>query len=274
MTKALQFVRVSRAWNGVIVSASVALGALFGENFRFTPVAMACLSGFLVASGGYAINDYFDYAVDLINKPTRPIPSGRLTRREALALSLALAIAGIILAWFISRPSFLLALAATGLLLIYSHSLKRTPLAGNISISVLCGTALLYGGASVSSMDSALVPAGFALLFTLGREILKDVEDMEGDSASGAQTIPILWSARNSILLATSVYLVLIALSPLPYIAGLYGLRYLLAVVTVVDLPLLAVIVYSWKSGANYRLTNIVLKVLMVLGLVSLYMAS
>ncbi len=272
--KVLQFLRVIRVWNGVIVSASVALGALFGEEIRFAPVAMACLSGFLVASGGYAINDYFDYAVDLINRPTRPIPSGRLTRREALALSLILAIGGIILAWFVNKASFLLALSAAALLFIYSHSLKRTPLAGNLSISVLCGTALLYGGASVSSMGSALVPAGFAFLFTLGREIFKDVEDVEGDSASGAQTMPILWSAGSSILLATSVYLVLIALSPLPYVTGFYSLRYLLTVVIAVDLPLLAVIFYSWKSGANFRLTNTLLKALMLLGLVSLYLAT
>jgi geranylgeranylglycerol-phosphate geranylgeranyltransferase len=272
--KALQFLRVSRVWNGAIVSASVALGALFAESFQTAPVVLACISGFLIASGGYAINDYFDHAIDSINKPTRPIPSGKVTRRETLMLAFGSAIGGVIVAWFINNTSFLLALAAAVLLFIYSHSLKRTLLAGNVSISLLCGTALLYGGASVSNLHSALIPAGFAFLFNLGREILKDVEDVKGDAEEGAQTMPILWSGRGSIFLATSLWLVLIVLTFLPYAAGRYGLPYLLTVVVVVDLPLLAIIGYSWTSRANYGRANTLLKLLMVLGLLSLYMAT
>ncbi len=271
--KIIQLLRIGRAWNSVIVFASVFLGAVFaGVISPLAPVMLACFSAALIASGGYSINDYFDYKTDLINRPSRPIPRGKVRRAEALFLSVFLTGAGIIIAHFVSRNSGLVAICAATFLILYSYILKRVVLIGNLVVSLLCGLVFLYGGLSVGKISPTLIPAAFSFLFHLGREILKDVEDLEGDKENGASTVPICLGVRSAIIFSTSIYLSLIVMTPLPYLMGIYSLKYLIAVIVTVDFPLMLLLFYTWRPDANYRYVNTLLKVIMPLGLLSLYL--
>lgn len=270
--KIAQLLRVSRVWNSVIVFASVFLGALFaGMTSPPISVILACFSAALIASGGYSMNDYFDYKIDLVNKPSRPIPRGELKRIDVFFLSVFLTGVGITMAHLISRNSGFVAICAAMFLFLYSYILKRLALIGNLVVSLLCGLVFIYGGMSVGKTSPTLIPAIFSFLFHLGREILKDVEDLEGDRKSGARTVPIWLGVRNSILFSTIIYIALIAMTPLPYLIGIYNLKYLISVIAVVDLPLTILFLYTWRSNANYALVNTLLKVVMPLGLLSLY---
>jgi len=271
--KIAQLLRVGRAWNSVIVFGSVFLGAVFaGTVSPSIPVMLASISAALIASGGYSLNDYFDYRTDFVNKPSRPIPRGDLARAEALLLSIFLTGMGIIIAHFIGRDSGLVAVCAAILLFFYSYILKRVALIGNLVVSCLCGLVFLYGGLSVGKVTPTLVPAAFSFLFHLGREILKDVEDLEGDRKTGATTVPIWLGVRTSILFSTFIYAGLIVATPIPSVLGIYNLKYLVAVIVLVDVPLVLVLLYVWRPHANYAFVNKSLKVVMPLGLLSLYL--
>jgi geranylgeranylglycerol-phosphate geranylgeranyltransferase len=267
------FLKVIRVGNGIIVVASVYLGALFaGVLGPSASLLLACLSAFLIASGGYSINDYFDYATDSINKPLRPIPRGELRRDEVLVLSLILMGTGVAIAQFIGRGSGVVAVCAAVLLFLYSYRLKRLALAGNLVVSLLCGLVFLYAGLSVGELVPVLIPSVFSFLFHLGREILKDVEDMEGDRKTQVCTIPIRWGVRTAVLSSTLIYLSLMALTPLPYLVDLYRLRYLVAVILAVDLPLALVITHTWKPHPRWGHVSTVLKIMMPVGLLALYL--
>lgn len=269
----LYFLRLIRIWNSLLVLASVFIGILFaGVLSPAAPVVLACVSAFLIASGGYGVNDYFDYRIDLVNKPLRPIPRGDLKRMHALVVSLLLMGAGIVIAHLISGELGLVAAATAGLLILYSYVLKRLVFVGNLVVSLLCGLVFVYGGMSVGKIGPTLVPAAFSFLFHLGREILKDVEDVEGDRKGGAHTIPVRSGRRLAIILSTLIYLLLIALTPVPYATGMYSWRYLISVVVLVDVSLMLTTIYVWRRDANYGTANRVLKLIMPLGLLSLYL--
>ena len=269
----LSFLKLIRIWNSLLVLASVFIGVLFTETLSpAAPIVLSCVSAFFIASGGYGVNDYFDYRIDLVNKPLRPIPRGDLKRMHAVVVSLLFMGTGVVIAHFISGRLGLVAAAAAGLLILYSYVLKRLVFVGNFVVSLLCGLAFVYGGMSVGKIGPTLVPAAFSFLFHLGREILKDVEDVEGDRKGGAHTIPIRFGRRSAIILYTLIYLLLIALTPFPYLRGIYSWRYLISVVVLVDLSLILTIMYVWRRDANYGIANRVLKLIMPLGLFSLYL--
>lgn len=165
----------------------------------------------LIAAGGYIINDYFDINIDRINKPEKLVVDKSIKRRWAILLHLFLSFAGFALsaylAWQIN--SILLFLLNTGciiLLWLYSTSLKKKILVGNIAISLLTSWVILvlYLALDSSYLVSnrhtllqifkfAVLYAGFAFIISLIREVIKDMEDIEGDQRYGCRTMPIVW---------------------------------------------------------------------------------
>jgi len=174
----------------------------------------------LIAAGGYVINDYFDLNIDQVNKPNKNVINRVIPRRWAIALHLLLSALGLMatiraVGW--GKAYLILANAAVVLLLwLYSTSLKKKLLIGNILISVLTAwSVLILFFAQVPFSDAfgvqderttkffrvAFLYAGFAFVLTLIREAVKDVEDMEGDRRYGCKTLPIVTG-----LVATKVY--------------------------------------------------------------------
>ena len=232
----------------------------------------ALLSGCLISAGGYAINDYFDLEIDKINKPSRPLPQDKMRARSALVFSIILFLTGIFVSLFIKNIAFILAVIAAALLIIYSYKLKRTPLFGNLLVSLVCGLAFIYGGVVGGDFRLSLIPAGFAFLFHLGREILKDIEDLKGDISSGAKTLPVVSGVNISLLLATIVFSGLIFLTFVPYYLKIFPILYLI-IVLVMDLLLFYVMISMWRdqSKKNLGMLNGILKLGMILGLTAIF---
>ena len=266
----LALVELVRPLNVVIAFVSVLLGGwMSGARGVSFSLLMAGASGALIAGAANALNDLCDEEEDRINRPGRPIPSGRVTRREAMIASGALFVVGWGLAGWVGTALLVLALGVSILLILYDFRLKRITLWGNLAVGFAGGLAFVYGGLAVGRPIGALVPAGFACLFHLGREIVKDAEDISGDREAGAMTLPVRWGPRTTVACASGTFGLLIPLTFVPFWLGLYGWLYLVIVVLGVDLVLVYVILSMWRdhSPSNLRRVSIVLKADMIVGL-------
>jgi len=166
--------------------------------FPFLDVFFVFLVVFFVSGAGNAINDFFDIKIDSINRPERPIPSGRAGAKEALYFSYLLFALGTILAFSINPVCGFIALFNSLLLIFYSKTLKSTPLFGNLSIGYLTGSTFLFGASvfGVQGLEVLFVLFLLAGLAITAREIVKDIEDMEGDRQEGADTLPLRIGAK------------------------------------------------------------------------------
>ena len=159
---------ILRPVNCALTFASVLLGGWLGSHTLSPTLLIAGLSASLIMAGGNVLNDLRDREADRINKPLRPLPSGRLPARIGRLLAVLCTALGLALAFLLPRPATLVAAFAVTALVAYNVHLKGIPLLGNLLVSLLCGLSFLYGGAAVGNAPQALIPAAFALLYHLG----------------------------------------------------------------------------------------------------------
>ncbi|RYY84611.1 MAG: ubiquinone biosynthesis protein UbiA, partial [Chitinophagaceae bacterium] len=191
-------------------------------NPEVPPVRLAWLiaASVFIAAGGYVINDYFDLNIDQVNKPDKNVINRYISRRWAIFWHWLLSSAGLLATVFavgFHKSYLILANAVVILLLwLYSTSLKKKLLIGNIVISALTAWTILilffaqvsfsaaFGvqdAATVKYFRIAFLYGGFAFVLSLIREAIKDVEDLEGDRRYGCRTLPIVTG-----VVATKVY--------------------------------------------------------------------
>ena len=277
MKKVFSYLKLTRPQNNFIAAISVLVGAaISGEVESWGKVFFACISAFFISAGGNSINDFFDLEIDRINKPNRPLPRGEISPFSALRFSISLFLLGILLSFWVKPLSVLVAFVACGLLIVYSSHFKRKLLWGNLTVSLVSALAFFYGGIATRDFRLSLIPAAFALLFHLGREVLKDVEDLKGDTFSGASTLPIRLGVDFSLGFCTLVFSLLMVLTVFPYIFHIFSFLYLLLVIMGVDLVIIYVIWSMWHnpSPSNlHRLSNL-LKADMLLGLATIYVGK
>lgn len=237
------FVTLSRPLNVVSAGLLTFVGAFVaGGAFEAASSTLRAVGAtFLAVAAGNAINDYFDREVDAINRPNRPIPRGLVSPREALGFSVACFLLAVGLA--ITLPVVAVAIALVNLvaLVLYTEFFKGTPGVGNAVVSYLGGSTFLFGAAAVDALGSSA--ASLALLAgiaTFTREVIKDVEDIEGDSAEGLKTLPLVVGERIALLIATAALLIAVVASPLPFLLGAFGEVYIALV-----LPADAVMMYA-----------------------------
>ena len=235
------FFRLARPLNGLIAFISVILGAFLakgGINPLDNVMAVA-VAAFLLLSAGNALNDFCDVEADRINKPFRPIPSGQIKRRSALAFAIVLFVIGTGLGLYVNWLAFLVACIVSGLLALYTLRLRRLLLAGNILIGVLTGLTFISGGIAVNVIGGAIIPAVFAFLFTAGREVIKDIQDVKGDDMSGLSSLAVKWGRRRAMYVSFIFLALVILASPWPYFLDIYSVYYFICVVLGVDLVLI-----------------------------------
>lgn len=271
--KIIAGIEVIRPFNGVIAAVSVLIGAALTKQGITHTVWLAILSCFLITGGGNAINDIADKDIDRVNRPERPIPSGRLSGKEVVILSLFLCILGIALAGLASFQLLKMAILVTILLFLYSFSLKRRGLRGNIAVAFLGGLPFIYGGISVKYITPTIIPFILAFFLHLSRELVKDIEDMEGDRRY-ARTFPLVYGIKKTIKLVNTLVVILIAFSFFPYIASIYGLPYLVAVLLLVNIPLAVLLYLINRNSISFSRASKLLKSTMLGGIVALLLAG
>ena len=273
----IAYVELLRPINGLIAFISVFLGAVFANGSFTSNTLIVAISAFLVLSAGNAINDFCDYQIDGINKPMRPIPSQRIQRQHALIFSLILLLIGLLLGFFTGSIQAIVIVTIVSItLFLYAVWLKKTPLIGNVVVGALTGVTFIAGGVTVRSMKGTIVPAAFAFLFTTAREIIKDIEDIEGDVALGVGTIAVRWGKQVAALVASVFMLALIFFSLVPYLLGLFSWIYLVMVTVGVDFVLIFLLVQLWRDTSKENCAKIQqwMKLDIFVGLFTIYLGS
>ena len=240
---ALAYLELARPLNGMIAFISAWLGGIFASsgstaNLLDIRLLLVSIASLLLLSAGNAVNDYCDYNIDRVNRPQRPLPSGRIQRRHALIFATVLIILGIYLGTRINKNATGIAVLVSAALVSYAFWLKRTVFVGNLVVAGLTGLTFISGGVAIDSVQGTLVPAIFAFLFTAAREIIKDLEDIEGDRKNKIRTLAI-HNPRLAVRTALGFMGLVVLFSPIPYLLGWYSWHYLFAVVIGVDVVLI-----------------------------------
>lgn len=256
------FLALLRPGNGVVASAAVVAGALAGSGpsaLEGTPllrVALGCAAAFSFIGAGNALNDFFDREIDKKGHPERPVPSGRVTPRAALTVSAALFAVALAIGAYLS-PGALAVVATSALIMMaYEKGLKAAGLPGNAAIAYLSGITFLFGGVVVGAPYAALPLAALAFLASLGREVAKDIEDMEADA--DRRTLPQRVGVRRAGLVSAAGTAAAVALSPVPFFPlGQFGILYL-AVIGAADATFIyAASVVGASPGRSQRLSKV-----------------
>ena len=268
--------------------------ATFGlDDLQFN---MLLAASFLIAAGGYVINDYFDINIDSINRPEKQVVERVIKRRWAMVWHVLFSLSGWVLSLILSKqlqnpfPAFFNT-AAIVLLWFYSTDFKKKLLIGNVVISLLTAWVILvlyvseaglglYPGKS-AQMDyvtdiykSAILFGGFAFISSLIREAVKDLEDMDGDARYACRTMPIVWGVRSTkIYIGVWLIVLISALAALAVYFVLHGRweisLYLLLMVTT---PAVLVVkrLGQAQSADDYTKLSRLIKVLMLTGTLSM----
>lgn len=246
----------------------------------------------LITAGGYVINDYFDIKTDLINRG-KVIVGTKIPRRKAMMLHNVLNITGVAAGFYLSaREGFIwmgiLFLIVSGLLYFYSASYKRQFLVGNLMVAVLTAMVpmlvvifeapVLYQYYAINAVkipDLSIIFywvggfAIFAFLTTLAREIIKDIEDFEGDVAYGRNTVPVVIGILTSKIVTVCLLFVTLLMLYLVWFIYLNDFITLIYITVAVAIPLVYVIFQIIFSQSRKQLHSAsrIMKIVMLTGI-------
>lgn len=247
----------------------------------------------LIASAGYIINDYFDVPIDIVNKPHKVFITKGISKKSALIFYLVMNVVAVLLSMRLSiLLSSLLPMICVSisilLLFLYSAFLKKSFLMGNILVSGITASALpgLFmiveqrSGIPASTFyylqTATLLYTGFAFLLSFIREVIKDMEDLEGDKLNGGHTMAIVLSegvVRNILVLNLVCMLILLAVIQ-PYLWGVNLWTRILSgyIILLVMIPLIAIMqkVFKAKACADYNRLSGNIKIVMLMGILSM----
>lgn len=214
---------------GVVSGAITAAGASPRDDWTTTLLAYTTLGALMAAvlnAASNALNQIYDLEIDRVNKPLRPLPSGRLSIKDAWIFTIATYAVALVLAWFVApdgrHECFWIVVVATIATFAYSCPPLRTKQRGlwaNITIAVPRGVLLKVAGWSCVKTMLGVEPwfiGGIFGLFLLGASTTKDFADMEGDARGGCRTLPILYGVRRAAWMISPSFV-------LPFLLISYG---------------------------------------------------
>ena len=277
----------------------------FGELMPWWVLTLLIVSVVGIAAGGYVINDYFDVKIDRINRPDNLVVTRIISRDAAMDLFYGLTavgvIAGTVVAWWAHSWTLLFTyVVIPGLLWFYSASYKRMFLVGNLVVAFASAIVpLLVAIANADYLHhlyqnalaySPIVGelyvwtggfAAFAFLLTWVREIVKDIEDIEGDREMECRTLPIVWGDKVAkiiatillVVIATLIVYILFAVLPFSHEWKSLPTRY---VVFGLIVPILCSIVLLWAANnrTEYHRVQTIIKFAMFMGMLFSYVIA
>ena len=252
------------------------------SNLNFYILVASTLT---IAVGGYIINDYFDIHIDEINKPGKNIIEKNLSKKMAMSLYIVLSSIGILsgfyVAFRISKPELgLLQMFSVASLWMYSSFYKRRFLSGNLIISLLSALSLLIIGLFEPSFYKNFVFLTWfaipAFLLSLIREIIKDIEDIDGDELSQCKTVPIVLGIAKTKKIILILIILLVAyityiLRINFYTNTVINFWYLISMF-IIPISALAYLVNSANQKKDYFYASLFSKILMLGGIFSMFL--
>lgn len=267
-------------------------GGLVYDEWKF---ALSVLVMVLLAASGNIINDYFDIRVDRINKPNKVLVGTKVKRRVAMAGNHAFNILALLITAFLVWDSkswfaLLVPIIISTTLWIYSLVLKKKFIIGNLAIALLIGFVPIWAvwfenkifasqhmnkwiHINDSFYNHILIISIFAFLMTLVREVIKDMEDIKGDTTVGYKTMPIVMGIKLSCRYAgLLIFFLIFGISYCVYslVTEVENPTLLYSLSIGIILPLLFSFIklfYSETKSDFSKLSNL-LKISMVFGLI------
>lgn len=260
------------------------------NQFQFQ---MLTLASVLIAAGGYVINDYFDLNIDMVNKPEKLVVEKYVKRRWAIVFHLLFSVAGLFISLWIAfqLSNYLIAIGnflAVVFLFLYSISFKKKLIIGNLTISLLTAWVIIIlfvaempGVTGVTNASSELVLmrifrlsvvyASFAFITTLVREILKDMEDEEGDRKYGCKTMPIVWGIETTkVFTGVWLFILICFFATFLFYILFYHWYALSLVIAVWFIPMIFVVLRKLASASqkeHFHTLSLHMKIIMLTGM-------
>lgn len=229
------------------------------------------LASICVVAAGYIINNFYDVQVDRINRPLKTRIDNYVRQSTKLKLYFVLNFLGFLFGFLISWKAALFFAIYIFAIWFYSHKLKKLPLTGLISATVL--TILPFFAVFVYFKNFSkiiFVHAIFLFLVIMIRELLKDLQSMKGAIVHSYDTFPIVYGERKTKKM--SILLLILTLFPIFFLLNYYELGYMKYYFYLASIVLIFLGFYLWKSKETkqYRMIHNVLKVLLLIGVFSL----
>ncbi len=265
-----------------------------GVVTALTPLAFSILviATLCIAAGGYVINDIYDIETDKVNKPERVVINKHISEKVALNLFIVLNIIGVGLGFYLSNgigksAFFVIFFIASALLYIYSSYLKQMLLIGNVIVSLVVALSLLLVGifellpvitdtnreVQVFFFKLILDYAIFAFMINLIRELVKDIEDIDGDHKAGMQTLPIVLGRERANRIVFFLSLIPLFMVVYYVIANLFKQQVLVGyflVLVIAPLIYITIKLFSAEQKSHYKHISLVLKLVMLTGMLSM----
>ncbi|MDR2583629.1 MAG: geranylgeranylglycerol-phosphate geranylgeranyltransferase [Fibromonadaceae bacterium] len=206
----MAYLLLCRVWNALI-AAGVCVCSFFiiRNNFEinYYEVLFLSLGIFFLVCFANAHNDIIDFEIDKINRPKRPLPSGKISVKAAYRVLGILLFFTMFFGILAGVKFAFLFLFAILLSIAYNRFLKGLPLIGNFTVALLSTTPVIIPIINFGLPQPELsVLTFFAFMLTFAREITKDIEDMEGDKSKNLKTFPLLTSINLSLFLVFIIH--------------------------------------------------------------------
>lgn len=294
----LLFIALTQALFLYCIEQPIFSQASLSTNVHGKYFVLLMLASVFIAAAGNIINDYFDLNIDRINKPNKVVIDRAVKRRSAILWHLLLSGLGIAFGFYIDwftgvRFLGLANMASVLLLFFYSVSLKKKFLIGNVLISLLTAWVILvitycetnhllnvFRKGTSLEVDKlsrlTFLYAGFAFIISLVREVIKDMEDIEGDRKYGCKTMPIIWGLNaTKVFVAVWLTVLILALVVVQFYVLQFGWWFWLSAgycLATIVLPLIWIFkkLLSAQSPSDFHQLSSVVKLVMLTGILSM----
>ncbi|MBR4244676.1 MAG: geranylgeranylglycerol-phosphate geranylgeranyltransferase [Candidatus Methanomethylophilaceae archaeon] len=205
-----KYLRLFRMGNVLIGSFAILIAAFMATGTAMIDYWYYLIVGFFVVfafiAGGNSLNDYIDVDIDRTAHPDRPVPSGELTALQARNIGVFMLVLSALLSLLtMDIPCIAIVIIAVILMFSYELLTKKRGFIGNVTIALMTGMVFLLAGALVGDWTANIAVGGMAALVTVGREISKDIEDMDSDI--GRRTLPMAIGVKNASIVASIFYI-------------------------------------------------------------------
>ncbi|HET55647.1 MAG TPA: hypothetical protein ENN33_10585 [Ignavibacteria bacterium] len=276
--KLLAIIKITRPINFVITFLSVIIAAMISSSIFDIGVNVLLLAfslGFTLIAGN-VINDIIDFEIDKVNRPERALPKELLSIDFAKGIYVFSIITALLTALLISIYFFFIIAAFNILIGFYSTHLKAIILISNLTVAIATATPFILGGLVVNNVEGGIIPAGFAFFTNFIREIIKDIEDIKGDSSKGVITFPQKAGVNKAVYFAFFLILLLMLLATFPFVFGIYNAEYFVIIMVFVN-PVFAYtlkLLYTNRALPTLKKVSSLIKLNMILGLIAILIGA
>ncbi|WP_338600583.1 UbiA family prenyltransferase [Sulfolobus tengchongensis] len=272
------YMQLVRIHNVIGAALGAIMGFLVSSKWQILEAKQLLLSALvvgLIAAGGYVINDVYDVEIDKINKPYRPIPSGSISINQARTLAIILFAVGVLASIWLNVFAIIVALLTVIGLVYYAKELKRTGLYGNLLVATTTALSIFYGGLAFFSDDwlsRIAIPTFYSFFLTLTREIVKGIEDYNGDLANNVRTLATTLGINKSWKIVKALLALLLIVSPIPFFIGFNFIYIVILIVAFIPFTILSIVQKNTIEGASKARSY--LKISAIAGIIAFLLGS